>query len=139
MSVGNSVRFHRPSVCTRTARALKPNSDTNVYPLRVLLGRLCLSKGASMLKFRSISNSLAALMIWLFAPLALAEETPKPDASKMPHMSVDVKAKQIRVECQALNPQMPLEFFCCMTGTAEHEAVLRSEVRPQHLHLGLLM
>ena len=34
---------------------------------------------------------------------------------------------------------MPLEFFCCMTGTAEHEAVLRSHVMPSHLHLGLLM
>lgn len=63
----------------------------------------------------------------------------KPDASKMPHMTVDVKKKQVRVEAETLNPQMALEFFCCMTGTAEHEAVLRSPVLPSHLHLGLLM
>lgn len=63
----------------------------------------------------------------------------KPDASKLPHMSVDVKKKQVRVECEAVNANMPLEFFVCLTGTAEHEAVLRSAVKPSHLHLGLLM
>src|SRR5258708_7934387 len=72
-------------------------------------------------------------------PARAAQDDTKPDASKMPHMSVDVKRRQIRVECQTLNPQMPLEFFCCMVGTAEHEAVLRSPVMPSHLHLGLLM
>jgi len=73
------------------------------------------------------------------AAAAAAADGAKPDASKMPHMTVDVAHKQIRVEWGALNPQMPLEFFCCMSGTAEHEAVLRSPVRPSHLHLGLLM
>ena len=90
-----------------------------------------------MPKFRSI---FVPLLICFLAPLAWAADEPaRPDASKMPHMRVDVKNKQVWVECQALNPQMPLEFFCCMTGTAEHEAVLRSEVMPSHLHLGLLM
>jgi hypothetical protein len=63
----------------------------------------------------------------------------KPDASKLPHMSVDLKLRQVRVECEALDPQMPLEFFVCMSGTAEHEAVFRSDVKPSHMHLGLLM
>jgi hypothetical protein len=83
---------------------------------------------------------LIQVSLTVLALPALAQQEPaKPDASKMPHMSVDVAKKQIRVECQALNPQMPLEFFCCMSGTAEHEAVLRSPVMPSHLHLGLLM
>lgn len=69
----------------------------------------------------------------------LAHADDKPDASKMPHMTVDVKARQVRVEAETVNAQMPLEFFCCMAGTAEHEAVLRSPVTPSHLHLGLLM
>ena len=87
-----------------------------------------------------MSPRLILLVTALLALQASAQkEPPKPDASKMPHMTVDVPHKQIRVECQALNPQMPLEFFCCMTGTAEHEAVLRSQVMPSHLHLGLLM
>jgi hypothetical protein len=93
-----------------------------------------------MTTFRSCWLSLTALLLTLSASPALAADAPaKPDASKMPHMSVDVQKKQIRVECEALNPQMPLEFFCCMSGTAEHEAVLRSPVKPSHLHLGLLM
>jgi hypothetical protein len=94
-----------------------------------------------MTTFRSCWLSLTALLLTLSASPALAaDDAPaKPDASKMPHMSVDVQKKQIRVECEALNPQMPLEFFCCMSGTAEHEAVLRSPVKPSHLHLGLLM
>lgn len=83
---------------------------------------------------------LAVAIALIGFPNAHAEDPPaKPDASKMPHMSVDVKAKQVRVECEVLHAQMPLEFFLCMSGTAEHEAVLRSPVRPSHLHLGLLM
>src|SRR5438128_3196421 len=73
--------------------------------------------GDAMIPPRFVTLLLTALL----ALPTLAEDPPKPDASKMPHMSVDVKRKQIRVECQALNPQMSLEFFCCMTGTAEHE------------------
>src|SRR5690348_755269 len=65
-------------------------------------------------------------------------ETPPP-GGKMPHLEVDVKKKQVRVECEALNVEMPLEFFCCVTGTNEHESVLRSAVKPSHLHLALLM
>ncbi|HEY7117123.1 MAG TPA: YdjY domain-containing protein, partial [Tepidisphaeraceae bacterium] len=91
-----------------------------------------------MPKFR---RSTWVLVPWMALALCARgqDQAARPDASKMPHMSVDVKARQIRIEAQALNAQMPLEFFCCMTGTAEHEAVLRSEVRPSHVHLGLLM
>ena len=63
----------------------------------------------------------------------------KPDASKMPHVSVDVKKREIRIDAEVLNPQMALEFFCCLAGTAEHEAILRTEAKPSHVHLGLLM
>jgi hypothetical protein len=91
-----------------------------------------------MRRSRTILATLLLAFIMLRAGAA-DNVAAKPDASRMPHMSVDVPHKQIRVECQALNPQMPLEFFCCMTGTAEHEAVLRSPVLPSQLHLGLLM
>ena len=63
----------------------------------------------------------------------------KPDASKMPFVTVDVKKKEIRVECEAVNANMPLEFFTCIAGTAEHEAVLRTQAKPSHIHLALLM
>jgi hypothetical protein len=54
-------------------------------------------------------------------------------------MEVDLARHEVRVECEALNPQMPIEFFCVLKGTSEHESVLRTEVRPMHLHTGLLM
>ena len=63
----------------------------------------------------------------------------RPDASKMPHVSVDVKKREIRIDCEVLNPQMALEFFCCLSGTAEHEAIMRTEAKPSHVHLALLM
>jgi hypothetical protein len=68
-----------------------------------------------------------------------AADAGRPDASKMPHVSVDVKKRQIRIDAETLNPQMPLEFFCCLAGTTEHESVLRTEAKPSHVHLGLLM
>jgi hypothetical protein len=54
-------------------------------------------------------------------------------------MTIDGKAKQIRVECEALRVATPLEFFLCLAGSTEHESVLRSKVRPSHLHAALLM
>jgi hypothetical protein len=80
---------------------------------------------------------LVALMVLLFCvcpPMGMGQEV-----GKLPHLSVDVKAKQVRVECEALSVDMPLEFFCCVTGSNEHESVLRSEVKPSDLHTALLM
>jgi len=59
--------------------------------------------------------------------------------SKLPFLDVDVEHKQVRVECESIECKAPLEFFCCVTGTNEHEAVLRSKVKPSQLHLALLM
>ena len=58
---------------------------------------------------------------------------------KFPFLEIDARAKQVRVECESLAVDNPLEFFCCLAGTVEHEAVLRSRVRPSHLHAALLM
>jgi len=64
---------------------------------------------------------------------------PAPGAKGFPHIEVDAQRKQVRVACEALRVEAPLEFFCCVKGTAEHEAVLRSAVKPSHLHAALLM
>jgi len=66
-------------------------------------------------------------------------EDAKPDASKLPFVAVDVKKREIRVECEEVNAEMPLEFFCCINGTAEHEAVMRTQAKPSHVHLAMLM
>jgi len=60
-------------------------------------------------------------------------------AGKLPHVQVDVKKRQVRVEGESLAVDAPLEFFCCKTGTNEHESVIHSPVKPSHLHLALLM
>lgn len=57
---------------------------------------------------------------------------------KLPHVEFDVENKQVRVECEALNVDAPLEFFCCMAGTNEHESVLRTQAKPSDIQIGLL-
>jgi biopolymer transport protein ExbD len=57
----------------------------------------------------------------------------------MPFVHVDIKNKQIRVDCQALNVDIPLEFFCVTAGGNEHESVLRTPAKPSHIHLAMLM
>ena len=46
--------------------------------------------------------------------------------------------KQVRVECEMLACNAPLEFFCCVKGTNDYEAMIRSEVKPSDLHAALL-
>jgi hypothetical protein len=88
---------------------------------------------------------------WILAALwicgwALADESPPAPAtqpSTQPgtdglHIQIDAKRKQIRVECEAVNAKMPLEFFCVLRGGPEHETVLRTAVRPSAVHFGLL-
>jgi hypothetical protein len=57
----------------------------------------------------------------------------------MPFLSVDVKNKEIRVDCEAVKADYPLEFLAVVKNTNEYEALVRSEVRPSNLHLALLM
>jgi hypothetical protein len=57
---------------------------------------------------------------------------------KLPHVEFDVDNKQVRVECEALNVDAPLEFFCCASGTNEHESVLRSPAKASDIQIGLL-
>jgi hypothetical protein len=61
-----------------------------------------------------------------------------PKIGKLPHLTFDAKNKQVRVEADALAVDAPLEFFCVLTNTSEHESVLRSNVKPSDLHTALL-
>lgn len=88
---------------------------------------------------------LTAAILCLTSALAIAQSTPatrpttSPGVGKFPHIEVDVAQHEIRVDCESLNPQMPIEFFCVLSGTSEHESVLRTAARPMHLHTALLM
>jgi hypothetical protein len=92
---------------------------------------------------RSLTFALLGPIVLISACCARAQNPPStaPAAAqaKLPHLDVDVKNKKIRVECAALRPQMPLEFFAVVAGTNEHESVLRSPVKPSDLLLAMLM
>jgi len=60
-------------------------------------------------------------------------------SGKLPFIQVDSDKRQIRMECEAVNAEMALEYLVCVAGTSEHETVLRSKARPSHLHLALIM
>ena len=59
----------------------------------------------------------------------------------MPHIQVDVKGRQVRVECEScnVNQDVGLEFFCVSEGTNEYESVISSKARGSHIHLAMLM
>jgi hypothetical protein len=80
-------------------------------------------------------------MLLLLAPLAPGQEFPttRPADGKLPHIQVDLQKKQVRLECEAVVADAPLEFLVCLTGTKEYESLLRSQAKPSHLHLALLM
>jgi hypothetical protein len=75
------------------------------------------------------------------APAPATPPAPAPARAngKLPFIQVDAKARQVRVQCEAIHNEEALEFFCCSTGGSEHESVLRSRAKPSDLHLALLM
>lgn len=90
---------------------------------------------------RSIHALLVVAML-VSARCATAQDpapAAKPAVGKFPGVNVDVKAKQVRVDCEALNVDIRLEFFCVLNGTNEHESALRSIAKPSDIHTALLM
>jgi hypothetical protein len=90
---------------------------------------------------------VAALLCWTCACAHRAhaqDPTPAPatqpgETRKLEHIVVDVAKRQVRVDCEALAVDAPLEFLCVRTGGPEHETVLRTLAKPSDIHLGLLM
>jgi hypothetical protein len=77
---------------------------------------------------------------FFFPTRASAQPTTAPvKGAKLPHVHVDVKNKQVRVDAETLAVDAPLEFFAVVNGTNEHESVLRSPAKPSHVHLALVM
>lgn len=85
---------------------------------------------------------LAITSLFLLSTVTLAQTAPTTQPAgvgKFPGVEVDLPKHEVRVECETLNPQMPIEFFCVLNGTSEHESVLRTAARPMHIHTALLM
>ncbi|HEY8750845.1 MAG TPA: YdjY domain-containing protein [Tepidisphaeraceae bacterium] len=82
----------------------------------------------------------SVLLLVLFVCSCSAQGAPADDAKvgKLPHLEFSAKTKQVRVECEMLACNAPLEFFCCVKGTNDYEAMIRSEVKPSDLHAALL-
>lgn len=93
---------------------------------------------------RVAATCLVTLLIGWSVPALLraAEPAPasgdKPHVGKLPHIEFDAQKKQVRVECEMLACDAPLEFFCCVKGTNDYEAMIRSEIKPSNLHMALL-
>src|SRR5437870_1865299 len=77
-----------------------------------------------------------ALAAILFCSALVQAEDVAP--KKWPHLELDLAKKQVRVECEALNVNMPLEFFLVGNNGPDHESVLRSAVTPFDLHVALM-
>jgi hypothetical protein len=72
------------------------------------------------------------------SPATAPASRPGVGVGKLPGIEFNVKTRQVRVECESLNVQMPLEFFCVQDGGPEHESVLRTSAKPSQIHLALL-
>lgn len=82
---------------------------------------------------------------FLLVSVALAQQEPATlptqpgKTDKLPFVQVDVAKKRVVVDCEVIGCTAPLEFLCVMTGTNEHESILRTPAKPSHIHTGLLM
>ena len=83
-------------------------------------------------------NRFALALILIVAGCAVPQARAEGKKGKLPHVEFDAQKREVRVECEALNVDAPLEFFCCVTGTNEHESILRTLARPSDIHIGLL-
>src|SRR3954454_24144265 len=80
------------------------------------------------------------LTLLIVLSLAAAPATkPAGEIDNLPGVHVDVNARQVRVDAQMIDCKAPLEFFCVVAGTSEHESVLRTKAKPSNIHLALLM
>ncbi len=89
-----------------------------------------------ILSLQSLHLGTAVLMTIVAAAHA---QVPASQPGKLKFIEVDVAKKQVRVECEAIRVDAPLEFFCVAVGGPEHEAVLRTAAKPSDVHLALLM
>lgn len=82
----------------------------------------------------------APLLVAILLLVSAGPATTKPsNVVEFPSVKIDRAAREVRIECQALVVDAPLEFFCVANGGPEHESVLRTPAKPSHIHAGLLM
>jgi hypothetical protein len=80
---------------------------------------------------------MVGLLLSLLPSLLVAAQA-EPGVA-FPHVEVDRAANQVRVGAEMVVLDAPLEFVCVVSGTADHETVIRTAARPSHIHAGLLL
>lgn len=71
-------------------------------------------------------------------PAAPATQPSGAKGGKLPFVEFDAKTKRVRVECEIVGVETPLEFFCVARNGPDHETVLRTRAQPSHIHAALL-
>ncbi|MFT3785528.1 MAG: YdjY domain-containing protein [Tepidisphaeraceae bacterium] len=89
-----------------------------------------------MKTMRRLSGAVVLLGLACWSAVSAAPAT---QPVQLPHVQVDVEHKRVRIECQAIMVEQPLEFFCVVRNGPEHETVLRTDAKPSHIHAALLM
>ena len=89
-----------------------------------------------MLRRTLLLTSLALLATTLRADPATTRPA---GVVEFPSVVADVAHRQVRVACDVLALDAPLEFFCVARGGPEHESVLRTPAKPSHVHAALLL
>jgi len=87
-------------------------------------------------------SSLISVWCLIFLPAVAFGQATRPATQavgKLPHITVDARNKQVRVDCFAVKADYPLEFLAVVSNTNEYEAIVRSDAKPSDLHLALLM
>src|ERR1700722_6011039 len=59
-------------------------------------------------------------------------------SDKLPFIHLDLHNNQVRVDCEALNVDIPVEFVCVTAGGNQPESILRTHARPSNIHFALL-
>ncbi len=85
-----------------------------------------------------ICTLVAALVMPSTSVSAQGGGPDKPKVGKLPHLTFDAKGAAGADRGRGgAGVDAPLEFFCVLSGTAEHEAVLRSPAKPSDIHTAL--
>lgn len=84
----------------------------------------------------TISLPLFVMLSVLFQSAGPA--TTRPAVGVLPHTEFDLAARQVRIASEVIGVNAPLEFFCVVAGTAEHESILRTRAKPSDIHTALL-
>lgn len=71
-------------------------------------------------------------------PLAAPDSSTAQRVIELPGVRIDRVEKNIKVDCEILAVDMPLEFYLVAKGGPDHESVLRTSAKPSSIHAGLI-